>query len=85
MKRKYYTLEDAPDHITLNSQGAIVVESISVFDGELDLLLLCVEDHITNNFYEGECGEHIDWSMVFDDYQAALDMKEERDAKESKS
>lgn len=75
-----YTLERAPDYITLNLQGQIVHESIfdKNFDGDLDLLLDCAED----NIYGDGSGEWINWEAVFDDYQTALKAKEKTDAED---
>lgn len=81
--KKYFRLEDAPEYIYLQD-GKIVHESIfnKHFDGNLELLLSCVENNIVDDFYEGEIGEYIDWSMIFDDYKAAMEMKGATDAKE---
>ena len=73
---KIYTLEDANEFITLNTEGPIVIQTVfkKRFDGKLELLLSCVENHILLNDYNEE---YIDWSMVYSDYDAIM---EKRDA-----
>jgi len=63
------TLYDAPDYISMNAKGQIVIEPVfeKSFDGDMRLLLSCIEDNILPD--DEGAGEHIDWSMVFDDYR----------------
>ena len=77
MANKLYKLEDAPEYIYLNDTGKIVWQSVieKHFDGDFPLLMDCVE---TNIFTDEEgTGDHIDWSMVFDDYKAEMEARED--------
>ena len=76
---KTYTIEDAPEYIYLNSSSSIVHQSIfdKGFDGDLKLLLSCVEVNIVasdDRWHEGDNDESINWYRVFADYRAALEM-----------
>jgi len=74
MSNKKFILEDADHFITLNQDGKIVIETIfeKKFDGDLELLFSCIADNIMPDD-EGN-GEHIDWSMVYSDYNTIIEV-----------
>ena len=78
MSNKKFILEDADHFITLNQDGGIVIETIfeKNFDGDLKLLLSCIEDNIVDGSIDEGDADMIGWSVAFDDYRAAMEERE---------
>ena len=89
MNNKIFILDDAPEYIYLTDSGSIVHQSIfeKNFDGDLKLLLSCVEDNIVasgDRWHEGDNDEPINWNGVFADYRAALELSDYRNSTHSR-